>query len=117
LNIDGDARVFLDGQRVDPGQFSESVLTIDGPGSATDYRISVSGDLEKTTANDASINPDDDVSGSTAAGYVVAGRDSYKFSAASPGSSLTLAPVLYSIAPTKRSRSTEQAPEPPTPSA
>ncbi|MGQ5515597.1 S8 family serine peptidase [Halococcus saccharolyticus] len=80
LDIDGDARVFLDGQPIDPSQFSDSVLTIDGPGSMTDYRISVSGDLEKTTANGASVNSDDRVSGSTASGYVVAGRDSYTFS-------------------------------------
>lgn len=40
-----------------PDRFLDSVLTIDGPGSHTDYTLAVSGDLNKTTANGASNNP------------------------------------------------------------
>jgi lipopolysaccharide export system protein LptA len=80
LSIDGDAQVYLDGRRVDPDRFLDTVLTIKGPGSRTEYDFTVDGAVEKSTANGASINPSDRVSGSSAQGFVVSGRDSYVFS-------------------------------------
>lgn len=44
-----------------------------------DYEFTVSGDLEKSDANGASINDDDTVDGSTATGHVWGGTDSYAF--------------------------------------
>ena len=43
------------------------------------YEFAVSGDLEKSTDNDATIDDDDIVDGSTATGHVWGGTDSYRF--------------------------------------
>ncbi|PSQ23932.1 hypothetical protein BRD01_05445, partial [Halobacteriales archaeon QS_8_65_32] len=44
-----------------------------------EYDLTVSGDLEKSTANGGSINAGDEIDGSTASGAVVGGTDSYGF--------------------------------------
>ncbi|HET7324126.1 MAG TPA: S8 family serine peptidase [Halococcus sp.] len=71
----GDATVFLDGERVDPEQLRSRTLAIDGDGSRTDYTFTVSGDL-----TGESLTREDSISGSTATGAVGPGRDSYRFS-------------------------------------
>ena len=60
---------------------STTTLTIESvDGSGVKYELSVTGDtLEKSTAYNASINSNDNISGSTASGRVVGGRDSYEF--------------------------------------
>jgi hypothetical protein len=78
--LDGDAEVYLDGERIDPAQYPDHVLTIEGTGSRATYEFSVSGDLTKSTANGASINANDVVSGSSTSGVVGIASDSYTFS-------------------------------------
>ena len=80
FDLDGDADVFLDGERVDPTPDLDRVLTIEGTGPRATYEFSVSGDLEKSTANGGSINGNDEISGSSASGEVGIGADSYAFS-------------------------------------
>jgi hypothetical protein len=82
LHIYGDARVYLDGQRVDPASFPKWIVTIEGTGSRATYDLAVEGDLEKTTTNGASINAHDTLSGSNVSGKVYGGADSYAFSGA-----------------------------------
>ena len=72
-----------DGSGSDPGLrwSSSGELTIEAPqdGGAS-YRLTVGDDLEPSTANDASIDDTDDVSGNTARGQVGdGGIDSYTF--------------------------------------
>lgn len=57
-------------------------ISIIGTGTKTEYRIAVSGGLEKSEALGASINSNDEVSadGTQAKGYVGGGTDSYVFS-------------------------------------
>ena len=80
FDLDGDANVSIDGSEIDPAQYPDHVLTIEGTGTGTSYQFSVSGDIEKSTANGGSINSGDDISGSTASGSVGGGNDSYVFS-------------------------------------
>ena len=80
LGLDGDASVYLNGDRLDPGKYPDNVLSIEGTGSRTDYEVTVSGSIEKSTANGGSINSGDEISGSTATGAVSNGTDSYVFS-------------------------------------
>ena len=79
LGTGGDAGVFLDGERIDPVQYP-NILSIRGTGSRADYTISVSGTLEKSTANGGTTGSSDSISGSSATGYVWGGTDSYTFS-------------------------------------
>ena len=82
---DGDASellLTLDGQERDPGSFggpSENTITFDGRDGRGSYELTVSGDIAKSTDNGASIDPNDTIEGSTAAGQVNGGRDSYVF--------------------------------------
>jgi hypothetical protein len=82
---DGDASellLTLDGQERDPASFggpSENAITFDGRDGQGSYELTVSGDIAKSTDNDASINPNDTIDGSTATGQVNGGRDSYVF--------------------------------------
>jgi hypothetical protein len=80
---DGDLDLFVDGQQVDPDGFDSSEPTrsvsIVGTGPRVEYELSVSGELEKSTARDGSINSSDEISESTASGYVLGGTDSYRF--------------------------------------
>ena len=56
-------------------------LTIASNGGRFSYTVSVSGELEKSSANGASIDPNDTISGSTATGQGGGGGvDSYEFS-------------------------------------
>jgi len=55
------------------------VVTIDGDDNLSEYEFTVSGDLQKSTANGASINSYDTVDGSTATGRVYGGKDSFGF--------------------------------------
>ncbi len=55
-------------------------LTIEGPGSTTNYEFTVEGKLDKSTAFGGTIHGHDEISGSTASGHVGGGRDSYTFS-------------------------------------
>jgi len=82
---DGDASellLTLDGQERDPGSLGgpgENTITFDGRDGQGSYELTVSGDIAKSTDNDASINPNDTIDGSTATGQVNGGRDSYVF--------------------------------------
>jgi lipopolysaccharide export system protein LptA len=80
FSLDGEASVTLDGEPAHVGQLPDHVLTIDGAGSRATYEFSVSGGLEKSTANGANINSGDELSGSSASGVVGISSDSYVFS-------------------------------------
>jgi hypothetical protein len=74
------ATVHLDGQQVDPRTLGlDHTLSIDGSGTNVGYEFSVSGVLQKSTARNGSINPSDEINGSTTTGNVVGGTDSYGF--------------------------------------
>lgn len=89
LEVTGDATTYLDGERADPNDYFDNVLTIAGTGSRAEYTFSTSGTLRRTRANGATINSNDTHRGSTATGQVGSGRDSYKFSGEITGSSLS----------------------------
>ncbi|WP_256686338.1 S8 family serine peptidase [Halococcus qingdaonensis] len=80
FNLGGDAEVFLNGKRIDPAEYLDNILSIEGHGSRADYTFSVSGDLAKSTANGGTTGSSSEISGSTATGYVWGGTDSYAFS-------------------------------------
>lgn len=80
LSLDGDAEVELNGGRIDPEEYPDHVISIVGSGPRADYSFSVGEDIDTSTANGASLNPQDEVSGSTAMGFVGSGTDSYTFS-------------------------------------
>jgi hypothetical protein len=79
LDYEGPLRASIDGEAVDVEAIATppNGLTISGEGS---YEFSVSGELEKTTANGATIDDNDTVSGSSASGQVDDDADSYAFS-------------------------------------
>ncbi|WP_205250423.1 hypothetical protein [Halococcus salsus] len=80
LSVDGNAEVYLDGNGIDPSDYTDSVISFVGNGDF-EYTLATSGALEKSTANGGSINDDDIVSGSTATGNGIAdGVDSYVYS-------------------------------------
>ncbi len=73
FSITGDATVFLDDMEI-------STLTITSDSGRYSYEFSVSGNLAKSTAMDASIDDNDIISGNTATGQGGGGgRDSYIF--------------------------------------
>ena len=80
---DGDLEVYVNGEEVDPDGFGSDEparsLSVVGTGPRVEYELSVSGELEKSTARDGSINSSDEIDGSTATGYVLGGTDSYRF--------------------------------------
>ena len=78
FSLDGDADVFLDGDRLDTTV--DRTLTVVGTGSRATYEFSVSGLLEKSTANNANLNGNDEITGSSASGVVGIAADSYAFS-------------------------------------
>src|SRR5699024_10990073 len=80
LDIDGNATTYLNGERINPDEYLDNVLTIEGSGSGAEYTVSTSGTLKHTGANGASINTNDDIQRSTVNGMVGGGRDSYKVS-------------------------------------
>ncbi|RJS95662.1 serine protease halolysin R4, partial [Halococcus sp. IIIV-5B] len=77
FTLDGNAIVTLNGQEIDPETYSQDILSIEGTGSPTDYRFSVSGSIEKSRANGGTLGDEDNVLGNTATGYVSGGTDSY----------------------------------------
>ena len=82
FDLDGDADVLLNGERIDPAEYPNDVLSIRS-NSGTDranYQFTVGNNLEKSTANGADRNSGDTISGQTATGYVTSGLDSYTFS-------------------------------------
>lgn len=54
-------------------------LVIDGTGPVTSYSFTVGGDLEKSTADGATINSGDEIIGRSAHGAVLDGKDAYTF--------------------------------------
>ena len=80
LEIDGNATVYRNGEEIDPDEFGVGdTLTIEGAPEA-DYELVANESLEKTTAHDATVDPNDAVSGRRATGQVGGGgRDSYGF--------------------------------------
>jgi hypothetical protein len=83
FTLDGDAKVVLDGDTVDPtslGTEPTNVMTLEGTDDTEkQYELTVSGELEQSNAGGASINPDDSVSGSTATGFIYGSADSYEY--------------------------------------
>ena len=72
--------VFLDGEEIEPDSPGlDRTVSIVGTGPRVEYDFTVSGELEKSTARGGSINSGDEVSGSSASGYVLGGTDSYGF--------------------------------------
>ena len=81
FDLDGDADVFLDGDRLDLATPAENTLTFASNGGRFSYEFSVSGVLEKSDARGASIDAEDSISDGTATGQGGdGGRDSYAFS-------------------------------------
>ncbi|WP_237561142.1 hypothetical protein [Halococcus sediminicola] len=96
LGVSGDATVYLNGERIDPDEYLDNVLTIVGTGSMAEYSLSTSGTLKRTGANGATIDSTDEMRGSTATGQVgYGGRDSYKFSGELTDSSLSGPATTY----------------------
>jgi hypothetical protein len=80
LTIDGDATAYRNGVPVVPDELDTGeTLTIEGaPG--TEYELAVSDTLEKSTSLDATVDSNDELSGSSVVGQVGGGgRDSYLF--------------------------------------
>ncbi|WP_129116686.1 right-handed parallel beta-helix repeat-containing protein [Halegenticoccus tardaugens] len=88
--IQGSATVFLDGEEANPdalgsggkGDERSNVVVIDGTGEngESQYEFSVSGSVEKTETDGATVDEDDTVEGSTVSGSVYGGKDAYCFS-------------------------------------
>ncbi|WP_458188938.1 hypothetical protein [Haladaptatus sp. NG-WS-4] len=83
FSLDGNATIFLNGERVTPGKLGlPKTIVIDGSSDADDaskYSFDVSGSVTK--AEDlGSINSFDTVSGTRVEGRVIGGKDAYRFS-------------------------------------
>ncbi|GAB3036074.1 right-handed parallel beta-helix repeat-containing protein [Natronobiforma cellulositropha] len=103
LEVDGPAYVYLDGERVDPAEFGdgdegedenehedeggdeethalENVILIDGDESGvTRYEFVVSGDVEKSTYQGASIDDEDVIEDDRVHGVVANWKDAFRF--------------------------------------
>jgi len=106
FGIDGDAKLYRNGSSVTPADLDPSgdgqtapagsgdsggssgdgsqlsnLLTIAGgsPSNVAHYQLSVTGGLEHSTANGASIDSEDSITDGTAKGAVAGGADSYEF--------------------------------------
>jgi hypothetical protein len=81
FSYDGPLRVALNGEEIDPDSLAsyEHTITFDGSDGQGPYELTVTGDIAKSEANGASINSNDEISGSTATGQVNGGKDSYEF--------------------------------------
>ena len=83
---DGDLEVYVNGEEVDPDGFGSDEparsLSVVGTGPRVEYELSVSGELEKSTTRDGSINSSDEIDGSTATGQVNGGADTYRYTGA-----------------------------------
>jgi hypothetical protein len=82
LQVDDSAFVYLDGERIDPDRYPDHVLTVTGNGSRTTYPVTMTGDIEPSTANGGTFNGNstDTIDRMTAHGEVWGGADSYVFS-------------------------------------
>jgi hypothetical protein len=80
IKLEGDGTIYRNGEEIDPSEFGVgNTLTIEGAPGA-DYKLAVNESLKKTTANNATADPNDSVSGQRATGQVGGGgRDSYVF--------------------------------------
>lgn len=86
LEVDGAATVTLDGSEIDPAAYPgigavSHTLSIEGSDwrRTAKYSMTTTGPIEQTTANGATIDPNDKVSGTTASGTVAGGIDSFRF--------------------------------------
>ena len=75
----GEINVTLDGEAAHVGNRPDHVLSIEGFGSTTSYSCTVEDNLQKSTADGASINSSDDIVGQSAHGVVGGGKDAYTF--------------------------------------
>jgi hypothetical protein len=80
LRANNSVTITLDGRVIHDTDYPNHVLTVEGTGSRTDYVLTATKVIEKTTVGSASINSNDEISGRTARGFVVGGADSYAFS-------------------------------------
>ncbi|MFC6733667.1 right-handed parallel beta-helix repeat-containing protein [Haladaptatus sp. DYSN1] len=90
FTLDGEATVTVDGSEVDPEDLvtaepeqessddADIVSIVGDAGDVVNYELTASKDLVKSTANDATKDEGDDLSGNTASGAVAGGTDSYK---------------------------------------
>ncbi|WP_195156022.1 right-handed parallel beta-helix repeat-containing protein [Halococcus agarilyticus] len=80
LTTDGNATVYRNGERIDPDELgSTDTFTIEAA-PETEYEFGVDGELKKTAAANATVDPNDTIEGTTASGQVgEGGRDSYAF--------------------------------------
>ncbi|EMA41389.1 hypothetical protein C447_01005 [Halococcus hamelinensis 100A6] len=79
LDVSSGVNVTLNGRQIDPNDYFDNVVTIDGSDSHAEYTLTTSGVLNKTGANGATVDTNDTVSETTASGQVHGGIDSYKF--------------------------------------
>ncbi|WP_254524315.1 hypothetical protein [Natrinema caseinilyticum] len=82
LTVDGDARIYVNGERVDPadyGQRQPHVLTLVGNGSAANYEITVDGMIDTVASNDSDEYATV-VSDNTVEGSIECGAQRFKFS-------------------------------------
>ena len=79
LDVNGDATVTLGGERIDPNDYFDNVVTVKGKDSGSRYTLATSGALNKTGANGATVDSNDTTRGSTAVGEGDSRGDSYKF--------------------------------------
>ncbi|WP_199693926.1 hypothetical protein [Halococcus sp. IIIV-5B] len=78
LVLDGGANLYYNGEMVDPSRYLPDTISIDGaPG--TEYEIATTDGIVKSTVVDGTtVDPNDDIDGTTATGQVGGGgRDSY----------------------------------------
>ena len=71
--------VELDGEAAHVGRRPDHTLVIEGTGPSTSYSFTVGGNLEKSTADGASISSSDEIVENSAHGGVGSGKDAYTF--------------------------------------
>ncbi|QLG48572.1 right-handed parallel beta-helix repeat-containing protein [Natrinema halophilum] len=84
LTIDGDARIYVNGEQVDPADYGDEqphVLTLVGNGSSANYEITVDGTID-TVAGDDSEEYATVMSGNTVEGSIERGAQRFRFSGA-----------------------------------
>jgi peptidoglycan/xylan/chitin deacetylase (PgdA/CDA1 family) len=75
FDFDGEADLFVDGERTDPATLFSRSLTVVGSGSYSSYNFTVSDSLVAA----GGLTGEDETSGSSASGAVASGRDRYAF--------------------------------------
>ena len=84
LTVDGSARVYVDGERIDPADYGDEqphVLTLVGNGSDASYEISVDGTIDPVAGDDAEQSATA-TSESTVEGSISSGAQRFQFSGA-----------------------------------